>query len=161
MEIARGILTVLKRAATLLKENDIAYCLAGGLAVSLLARPRATEDVDLIIYLQESDMPAFEALVSSHFEVIQVRDVMRFRTASIWRFVIGDGIDGSVILDLILADRDEYRTAVANAVEIVVDDCLINVIEPQDLIVVKQLAGRPVDLMDIEALREAKVNGEW
>jgi predicted nucleotidyltransferase len=161
VEITRGILNVLKHAATLFRENGIAYCLAGGLAVSLLARPRATEDVDLFVVLEECDFPSFEALVRSHFEVNQVRDVMRFRTASIWRFVLGDGNEGIVILDLILADRDEYRTAIANAVEIVVDDCLINVIELQDLIAVKQLAGRPVDLMDIEALREVLENGEW
>jgi hypothetical protein len=155
VEIAHGIINVLKRAATMLRENDIPYCLAGGLAVSLIARPRATEDVDLIVVLEERDFSSFEALVRSHFEVIQVRDVMRFRTASIWRFILGAGNDGNVILDLILADRGEYRTAIINAVEIVVDDCLINVIEPHDLIAVKQLAGRPVDLMDIEALREA------
>ena len=80
---------------------------------------------------------------------------MRFRTASILRFILGDGNKGVVILDVILADRDEYRASIANSVEIVVDDCLINVITPQDLITVKQLAGRPVDLMDIEALRDA------
>jgi hypothetical protein len=135
--------------------------LAGGLAVSLLARPRATEDIDLIVVLEESDFPSFEALVRSHFEVIQVRDVMRFRTASIWRFVLGDGNEGIVILYLILANRDEYRTAIANSVEIVVDDCRINVITPQDLIIVKQLAGRPVDLMDIEALKEVFEESEW
>ena len=161
MEIAHGILTVLKQAATLFRENGIAYCLAGGLAVSLLAKPRATEDVDLIVLLDERDFPSFEALVRSRFDVIQVRDVMRFRTASIWRFILGDGNEGMVILDLILAERDEYREAIANAVEIVVDDCRINIITPQDLIAVKQLAGRPVDLMDIEALREAAANGEW
>ena len=83
MEIAHSILTVLKRAATLFRENGIAYCLAGGLAVSMLAKPRATEGVDLIVVLDESDFPSFEALVRSHFEVLQVRDIMRFRTASI------------------------------------------------------------------------------
>jgi predicted nucleotidyltransferase len=160
VEIAHSILTVLKRAATLFREKGIAYCLAGDLAVSMLAKPRATEDVDLIVVLDESDFPSFEALVRSHFEVIQVRDIMRFRTASIWRFVLGDGNEGLVLLDLILADREEYLAAINNAVEIVIDDCRINVITPKDLIAVKQLAGRPADLMDIEALREALDDGE-
>ena len=154
MDVAQGILNTLKRTATLFRENDIAYCLAGGLAVSLLSRPRATEDIDLIVLCEERDVPSLEALVRAHFEVIQVRDVMRFRTASIWRFILGDGNKGVIILDFILADRDEYRTSIANSVEIAVDDYLINVITPQDLITIKQLAGRPVDLMDIEALRD-------
>ena len=46
-------------------------------------------------------------------------------------------------------------------IEFVIDGCPIKVIEPHDLILVKQLAGRPVDLLDIEALREALANGEW
>ena len=154
MDVAQGILNILKRTATLFRENDLAYCLAGGLAVSLLSRPRATEDIDLIVLCEERDLPSLEALVRAHFEVIQVQDVMRFRTASILRFILGDGDKGIVILDVILSDRDEYRTSIANSVEIVVDDCVINVITPQDLIAVKQLAGRPVDLMDIQALRD-------
>ena len=157
MEITRGILNVLKGAAKMLRENGVAYCLAGGLAVSLFARPRATEDVDLIILLEESELSSFELLIRGHFEVIQVRDVMRFRNASIWRFILGDGNEGITILDLILADRDEFRTAIANALQIEVDGTLIDVIAPDDLIIVKQLAGRPVDLMDIEALREAQM----
>lgn len=144
----------MKRTATLFRENGISYCLAGGLAVSLLSRPRATEDIDLFVLCEEKDLPSLEALVKAHLEVIQVLDVMRFRNASIWRFILGDGNKGVVVLDVILADRDEYRTSIANSVEIVVDDCLINVITPQDLITAKQLAGRPVDLMDIEALRD-------
>jgi hypothetical protein len=159
VEVAQGILNILKRTATLFRENDIPYCLAGGLAVSLLSRPRATEDIDLIVVYEERNLPSLESLVRTHFEVIQVRDVMRFRTASIWRFILGDGNKGVVLLDVILADRDEYRTSIANSVEIIVDDCPIKVITPQDLIAVKQLAGRPVDLMDIEALREVLEEG--
>jgi len=62
---------------------------------------------------------------------------------SIWRFVLGDGKEGIIILDLILADRDEYRRAIDNAVEFLPDGCLIKVIEPQDLIAVKQLVLLP------------------
>ena len=155
MDVASGILNTLKRAATVLREHGIAYCLAGGLAVSLLARPRATEDVDLIVLLDEPEWPDFEALIKASFEVIQVQPLRRFRNASIWRFVLGDGRQGLVLLDLILADRQEYRTAIAGAREILVDGCPINIISPRDLIEVKALAGRPVDLMDIEALQEA------
>lgn len=92
------------------------------------------------------------------FDVIQVPAVVRFRNASIWRFIVGDGGEGAVVLDLILADREEYRTAIANALEIEVDGCPIRVITPEDLIVVKLLAGRPVDLMDIEELKKTLVD---
>ena len=155
MDIAGGILKTLKRAATVLRENHIAYCLAGGLAVSMLARPRATEDVDLIVLLEEAGLPAFETLIRGSFDVIQVQPIRHFRNASIWRMVVSDGGEGLVLLDLILADRDEYRGAIARAMEIRVDDCPVNVITPRDLITVKALAGRPVDLLDIEALQEA------
>lgn len=155
MDVASGILNTLKRAATVLRENNIDYCLAGGLAVSLLARPRATEDVDLIVQLEEAELPAFETLVRGSFEVIQVQAVRRFRNASIWRFVVGDGGQGLVLLDLILADREEYRAAIAGATAILVDDCPIRIVAPRELITIKALAGRPVDLLDIEALREA------
>ncbi|NJC88774.1 MAG: hypothetical protein FIB02_09675 [Desulfuromonas sp.] len=161
MDIAGGILKTLKRAATVLRENRIDYCLAGGLAVSLLARPRATEDVDLIVLLKDHELADFEDLIKCSFEVIQVHQVKRFHNASIWRFVLGDGGQGLVLLDLILADREEYRAAIEGATEIIVDGCPINIIAPHDLITVKTLAGRPIDLLDIEALQEAMKSADF
>jgi hypothetical protein len=63
--------------------------------------------------------------------------------------------DNLAILDLILADRDEYREAVRKAIAIELDGVPVAVITAECLIAVKQLAGRPVDLLDIESLRES------
>ena len=51
MEIADSILKVLKRAATVLRENGVGYCLAGGLAVSLLAIPVCS----IAVFAQKQD----------------------------------------------------------------------------------------------------------
>mgnify|MGYP001384055921 CR=1 FL=1 len=154
MDIARGLIDTLKRAAGTLHGAGIPYCLAGGLAVSMLARPRATEDVDLIVLAEGDELSRLESLLCSAFEVIQVSPVRRFARASIWRFIVAAGPPVNlVILDLILADRPEYRMAVQQAVTIDLDGTAVAVITPANLIAVKQLAGRPIDLLDIDSLR--------
>lgn len=156
MDIAQGLITTLKKACNIFSSSQIDYCLAGGLAVSMIARPRATEDVDFIILVEEDGKQAVENILSQHFEIIQSKDVMHFENASIWRLVITDPLNraGIVIIDMIFADRSEYRNAVNNALTITLDGVNISVIAPQDLIAVKELAGRPIDLLDIEAIRQ-------
>ena len=155
MDIGRQLIDTLKRAAAALHAAGIPYCLAGGLAVSMLARPRATEDVDLIVLAEEHELDRLEAVLRAAFEVIQINPVRRFARASIWRFVVGTGPpDNLAILDLILADRNEYRDAVRRAISIDLDGVPVAVITAECLIAVKQLAGRPIDLLDIDSLRE-------
>ena len=99
MDVSRGIIDVLKRSASALAENGVPYCLAGGLAVSMLSRPRATEDVDLIVLVADPELPFLENLIRNTFNVFQMRDIMHFRTASIWRFIISDAEEEFVVLD--------------------------------------------------------------
>ncbi len=161
MDIGQGLIDTLKRAAAALHTAGIPYCLAGGLAVSMLARPRATEDVDLIVLIGEHELDRLEAVLRQAFEVIQVSPVRRFARASIWRFVVAAGPpDNLAILDLILADRDEYREAVQRAIAIDLEGVPVAVITSACLIAVKQLAGRPIDLLDIDSLRENDCQGD-
>jgi hypothetical protein len=154
VDVSSGIINVLKRSATALKENGVPYCLAGGLAVSMLSRPRATEDIDIIVLVAEQELPALECLIKRTFDVFQVRDIMRFNTISIWRFVVNDATEGFVVLDLMLAERVEFFTAIQNALIVTIDGIDISVIAPEDLIEIKKLSGRPIDLMDIQTLQE-------
>ncbi len=154
MVVSHGIIDVLKRSAIALNENGVPYCLAGGLAVSMLSRPRATEDVDIIVLVAEQELPLLESLIKRTFNVFQVRDIMRFSSVSIWRFVVNDVEDEFVVLDLILAEKDEFIKAVQNALIVDIDGVNVHVISPADLIKVKKLSGRPIDLMDIQTLQE-------
>jgi hypothetical protein len=86
MDIGHGLIETLKRAATALNAAGIPYCLAGGLAVSMLSRPRATEDVDLIVMVEEGGLNRLETLLRAAFEVIQTSPVRRFALSPGHRF---------------------------------------------------------------------------
>lgn len=46
MEIAKSLIETLKRLCLIFNEARIKFCLIGGLAVGILAKPRATEDIE-------------------------------------------------------------------------------------------------------------------
>ena len=153
MEIANSIIAVLKQSAIMFRKHGVQYCLAGGLAVSMLTRPRATEDVDLIILVEESEKNYLEGLLRQELDVIQSQEVMHFKNASIWRNIVSFQSE-AVVLDLIFADKPAYRNAVTNAETLELDGVTISIVTPQDLIEVKKLSARPMDISDIELLRE-------
>src|SRR5919201_1449010 len=63
-----GVAAVLADAVGAFERNEIPYVLIGGLASSLLGRPRATSDVDLLVK-REDALRALEALDGVGFEV--------------------------------------------------------------------------------------------
>ncbi len=63
VDIAQGLITTLKESCKLFSSSGIDYCLAGGLAVAMIARPRATEDVDFIILVEEDGKQAVEDIL--------------------------------------------------------------------------------------------------
>jgi hypothetical protein len=57
MGVAGDLFDTLKSLCTLLNDEHVDYCLIGGLAVAILAKPRATEDIDLLILIEEQQIP--------------------------------------------------------------------------------------------------------
>jgi hypothetical protein len=158
MEIGTALFETLKHLCSVLNSEQIRYCLIGGLAVGMLAKPRATEDIDLLMLINEDSAGPVRNLLKKHFDVIQDDNVMHFKNCTIWRTVIRESFTkdkGIVIIDIVFADREIYKNAVANALRIETDGILIPVASPEHLIEIKKLSGRPVDLLDIQALQEA------
>lgn len=158
MEIARGLIETLKKLCLVFNEAQVKFCLIGGLAVGILARPRATEDIDLLVLIDESKKETIAKLIRNNFEVVQDHNLMRFKQTTIWRIVIKDAFtknNGLVIIDLVFADNEIYEKAVQDIITIQIDEVDIPVVKPENLIRIKRLSNRPRDLIDIRELQES------
>jgi predicted nucleotidyltransferase len=158
MGVAGDLFDTLKSLCALLNDEHVEYCLIGGLAVAILAKPRATEDIDLLILIEEHQIPSLLDLLKKRFKIIQVKNVMHFKNATSCRTVLAAPSDeqgGIVLVDFLLADHDIYRETLRNPISLSVDGEMIPVAGPENLIRMKELSNRPQDLIDIAALKEA------
>ena len=161
MEIAKSLIETLKKISGCFKEADIKFCLIGGLAVGIVAKPRATEDIDLLILVDEENKEPVAQLLEDNFEVIKMNDVMHFKNAAIWRIIIKETLtenSGIVVLDLLFANNEIYKEAVMNSVLIKIDAVGIPIARPDNLIKIKKLSGRPQDLIDIKTIRDENID---
>jgi len=125
--------------------------------VGILAKPRATEDIDLLMLIGHDSMESVRKLLRQHFVVIQDDNLMHFKKCTIWRIVIKDTStldEGIIIVDIVFADRDIYKDAVRDAIRLQIDNTVIPIVKPEHLIEIKKISGRAVDLLDIQALQD-------
>ena len=158
MEIGKSLIATLKRLCLVFNKADIKFCLIGGLAVGILAKPRATEDIDLLVHIDQQNKNEIAGLIKENFEVIQDHDLMYFKHATIWRIVVRNAFENDgdfIIIDLVFADNEIYRNAILDVITIRVDKVDIPIVKPENLIKIKKLANRPVDLLDIQAIQES------
>ena len=157
MEVAKGLIETLKSICHCFGEVNIEFCLIGGLAVGILARPRATEDIDLLVLIDDKKKKLIRDLLQDKFKVVKINNEMHFKKATIWRIILQDTFtndNGLIVVDLIFADNEVYKETVSNHIKIEIDGIEIPVATPENLIKIKRLSNRPQDIIDIEALKE-------
>lgn len=143
--------------------RGIEYALAGGWAFSALVEPRATTDIDLLILIERPSRADIRSLLAPLFDSTVVHPVpMVFRGISIWRIV---GIRGhqEVIVDLLLADSEYLRTALARRRMIQFALLQVPILTIEDLILLKTMAGRLQDQADLEKIhaRRDELHVDW
>ncbi|NLF40152.1 nucleotidyl transferase AbiEii/AbiGii toxin family protein [bacterium] len=157
MDVSAALIGTLERVSAILAGEHIGHCLIGGLAVSMLSRPRATEDVDLIIAVGEPERARVLSALASEFRVVQDQ-LMQFQRARIWRILLASpsgSADEVVVVDFLLADREPYTSAVSNAMPVRIGSVAVPVARKENLIAVKRISNRPIDVIDIESLQNA------
>ena len=158
MDVAKDLFDALKSLCTLLRDAHVEFCLIGGLAVAIQAKPRATEDIDLLVLIEEQQIQTLIELLKERFSIIHEKNIMHFENATICRTVLASPADdatGIVVVDFMLADREIYREALRNPISLIIDGETIPLARPESLIRMKELSNRPQDLLDIAALKEA------
>ncbi len=129
-----------------LAETDLPYVVIGAYAVNVFLEPRYTADVDLLVQATESDVETLkDVLMDNAFSVqteqatdeASVPDVIRFKS----------DID-ALVLDIQIAKTDYQREVIDRATEV----GGLRVATAEDLIIMKLIADRAKDRIDLEGL---------
>lgn len=137
----------------LLEQAGYAYAVMGGLAVRVHSIPRPTHDVDLTISIDRSKLPAlFSSLehlghtIPESYRRGWVDKVSGLPLIKVRTYVNqSTGVD----IDIFLAETSFQRAYLARRIEVTVNDKKLWVVTPEDLILLKLLASRPRDILDV------------
>lgn len=137
----------------LLKRRRIPHMLMGGLALSIWGRVRVTQDVDVGVALDEQEEARFlQDLQKAHFLPAAPQAMVGHRLLVCRYLKTTKGLP--VEVDLFFARGTYQKQALRRSVAITLGHRRIHIIAPEDLILHKLLADRPIDRMDIQGILE-------
>ena len=131
----------------LLQETGTDYLLIGGLAVLASGEPRMTQDIDLILFIEKTDLPWFLEKAGKKFKVNPRTAIYGARTRGAFSFSYRN-----VPVDVIVASTDLERSALKRKIRVRLFGRKVNLPSPEDLILLKLIPGRTKDLADVEAI---------
>lgn len=152
-KISVPFLSALKELASWLKSTRVPGMVIGGVAASLLGRPRVTQDIDVIVwidfnkwkdFLKAGKKHGFNPRIKNFFEFARENRVFLIRHSP-------SGIDVDISLGALPFEEEAIRRAVEKRIK----GIRIYLPTPEDLIIMKAVAHRPRDLADIESILDA------
>jgi len=147
-----------------LNAEKVRYLVVGGVAVVLHGHLRTTADLDLVVELApDNARRAISALVKLGFRPRAPVPAEQFADPAARRAWIDEkGLTvfslwsdrlPEIEVDLFVKEPFHFDEVYARAVRVPLDTTTVTVVSLADLIALKQAAGRPVDLADVDALR--------
>lgn len=150
LTLPAAFVSALKSLIDWLDAEQVPHTLIGGVAVSLLAQPRATQDIDAVIWLDAEGWEAFfRAGEALGFEP-RLNDALEFAARS--RVLLLRHQRSGVSIDLSLGALLFEQEMIDRATTLEIDGLKLKVPTPEDLIITKAVAQRPKDIADIEAI---------
>jgi predicted nucleotidyltransferase len=133
-----------------LTETEIRGAVIGGVAASLLGRPRLTRDVDALVLGDEMGWDAVLESARAFGIAPRIDDPLEFARRT--RVLLLRHLPSSVDVDVSLGALPFEREVVARASTIDAGGLQVRVPAVEDLVIMKALARRPRDWGDIEGL---------
>jgi hypothetical protein len=126
----------------------------GGVAASLLGKPRLTDDADALILLSVEEVPRLVALARVEGLQPRIADVVDFARRS--RVVLLRHEESGIDVDISLGMLPFEVEAVERSAEQQAGPLRVRLPTPEDLIILKAVAHRAKDMLDIEAVIDAQ-----
>lgn len=139
-------------------KTGLEYVLVGGVALIIHGLPRSTLDIDIYV-------PAKEEILSKLFKIadslgLQSEQGQILALGSFPSLFTGQWIcfsdKGKDILDIFLSSEKEFDRIYSNSESKRDRDISVRVASLKDIEAMKRSSGRPIDLADIEFIKEAK-----
>jgi Nucleotidyl transferase of unknown function (DUF2204) len=148
--------TLLAALADLVKWMDVTNMpsmIIGGVAASVLGRPRLTQDVDALAILPEADWANAVSTAASHGILPRIENPLDFARRS--RVLLMRHAESGIDIDLTFGRLPFEQTAIDNSEIHIIGGLRVRLPRVEDLLVMKAIARRPKDLQDIEGLLAA------
>lgn len=133
--------------------RNVKYLVIGGYAVMIHSQPRATKDLDVLLGPGiENAEAAYAALADfgAPLEGLRPTDLIEPDTF----FRMGTP---PLMVDILFGIKGvDFDSAWERRMEIDVDNRKVSIISSDDLIQSKLAAGRPMDLLDVDAIRQTQ-----
>lgn len=148
-----SLLAALSDLVQWLDGAGIPAVIVGGVAASLLGRPRLTRDIDALAMLAETDWETALAAAGRIGIVPRIEQPVDFARRS--RVLLLQHMESKIDIDVILAGLPFERDAIAHGRSHDVGGVKVRLPRVEDLMIMKAIAHRPRDLQDVEGLLEA------
>jgi hypothetical protein len=137
-----------------LRDSGVDYAVCGGIAVTIHGATRTTKDIDLLVAPEDVDR-AMEALRPLQYTFAALPMTFEDDTGRAQRVQrvtkLQDG--AALVVDLLIAEH-ETAQYLRDAIEVTLPEATLRVVTRADLVRMKQAAGRPQDLADVQRLAE-------
>lgn len=148
-------------------DNQVRYLIVGGLSVNLHGIPRVTQDIDIIIALEKTNIEKIIRILEEMGFVprlpVKSEELTDADMRNIWvteknlkAFTFYHPRDHFKVIDILLVHPLDFSKAYANRTIKNLENFTINLVSIDDLIVMKEFSGRSQDLSDIEMLKKLK-----
>ena len=160
-KLADSLVATLRTVTQTLQRQGINYALIGGLSVVVRGRVRTTKDIDVLMTVPQLALPQFlDELAASGFAIDLREAIDRWNQEGLLPLTSGSGIR----VDFMKTVLPIFDTILNRATEEDFQDLTLKVIDVEGLLLLKLIAFRPQDQLDIRGLLAAnrgQVDLDW
>lgn len=144
------LLEPLRALQRLLEQFENRGVIIGGIAASLLGQPRFTADLDAVILLSVDDIPELMNAAREQDMVPRLPEAEAFARKN--RVLLLNHSPSGINIDISLGLLPFEEEIVARSRLYEFGDLQLRLPTPEDLIILKAVAHRPQDILDVQAI---------
>jgi predicted nucleotidyltransferase len=150
VELPSRIFQALASVSKWLNSENVPHAIIGGIAISLLTEPRATQDIDLTIWIEDTPIDALLETALLFDFVSRIENPTGFAAQA--RILLLHHRESGVAVDLSLGALPFEKEMIDSARALTISNIEVRVADPENLIISKAIPMRPNDVSDIDKL---------